>query len=119
MALVDRSPASSISIRLIAAFLLLAIGWHAAPITELPLRPEHGSAFSAATRDVALAPRQESSAEQRVLPAPVPLQPQPLGWTVRRPAHPHSVHQPLELARGPPPRERHGPQISPRAPPLA
>ena len=108
----------SFLIRLLAALLLSAIGWHAAPISDLPIRPEHGSAFSAATADVALAPRQEASAQQRVLPVPVPLQPQPATWVIGRASYIGTIHPPFVRARAPPPRERHGPQISPRAPPL-
>jgi hypothetical protein len=65
-----RLPSLSL-IRLIAALLLATIGLHAAHPFEPSLRPVHGSAFSAATVDVALAPQRRSE-PAKLAPAPQP-----------------------------------------------
>ncbi|MFC3101724.1 hypothetical protein [Altererythrobacter lauratis] len=61
--------------RLIAALLLAVIAMQAVPSTALPIDRTHGSAFSAGTLDVSLAPRQHSGAEQRLAPSPDPVPP--------------------------------------------
>ncbi|VWX54820.1 hypothetical protein [Novosphingobium sp. 9U] len=106
--------------RLWAALLLFTISLQAVEPVVAPLQRVTGSAFSAATADVALASsRRSEAAKPPALPntaLPEPLSPQPLAPTVARLATPAHVLQP---ARGPPPRKR--PERLPdlRGPPLA
>jgi hypothetical protein len=119
---VNDSRPSAFLARLVAALMLLVIGAHAAPLSSLPVRAGHGSAFSASTVEVALAPRLETVAEKRAAPAPQPLAMQPPGWRPDRTDAP-GLAQAASLAarRAPdlPPRKKRGSQASPRAPPLS
>lgn len=107
------------AIRLWALVLLAAIGLQAAVPVGGPLQVRHGSAFSATTVDVAVAPQRRIEAESPVsspLPAIVPVaaaQPSAPAFAalVSRPSRPDSTGPPAEdiLARQP----------APRAPPIA
>ncbi len=102
------------ALRLWAALLLAAIVLQAAEPVGLPLETRHGSAFSAATQDVALAPQGRAEAERRIaspLPATLPVEPAPAAVRVAPPLpawafRPDSTGPPAHdiLARQPPPR---------------
>ena len=102
------------ALRLWAALLLAAITVQAAAPVGQPLETRHGSAFSAATQEVAVAPQGRAEAERRVaLPQPAALPmgmpgpvtgrtpPPPAAWAIR----PDSTGPPVHdiLARQPPP----------------
>ena len=57
----------TVSMRLFAVFLLLAIGLQAVPSGDLPLARDHGSAFGAASFESAVA-RQTDTATTEVVP---------------------------------------------------
>jgi hypothetical protein len=105
--------------RLIAALLLLAATWHALTPGWSPVEPAHGSAFNAATAEMAVAPaRPAESARAAPLPIPalpVPAAPRPLARAaVLAPApvlHPDSTGPPAGPPRALLP--------EPRAPPFA
>lgn len=103
------------AVRLWAALLLAAIALQAAEPVGRPLETRHGSAFSAATSDVVIAPQRRAEAERRIaLPEPVTppaaisaalaerTPPPPPAWTIA----PDSTGPPAReiLARQPPPR---------------
>lgn len=104
-------------LRLWAALLLAAIGLQAGQPFQAPLEARHGSAFSAATYEVAIAPQRRAEA-QRVIPAvPLPatereVAPRPQArFAANPPARPDST--------GPPARQILLRQPAPRAPPVA
>lgn len=104
--------------RFVALAMVLTVAFHAGQPIERPLAPEQGSAFSAATVDVAIAPARAAHPERLVLaiePSVLPLAALPLppvllaGGEIRFRPDPTGppAYEPLE--RGP----------APRAPPLA
>lgn len=105
-------------VRLAAAVLLLTVGVQAGAPLMAPLERSHGSAFSAATHEVALA------AQRRAEPARLALAPQPrlpLPEAYRAPRL-----EPLPVLRaarpdstGPPARTLIARRPAPRAPPFA
>lgn len=106
----------------LAALLLAVIGLQAlAPSTYVD-HQLRGSAFSAMTADVTLAPRQHEQAAERLAPLPEPLPTLP-------PVSPVTVLLPLATAPAPdpvaqsppllPPRQRPEVPASPREPPHA
>lgn len=107
------------AIRLWALVLLAAIGLQAAMPVGGPLQVRHGSAFSATTMEVAVAPQRRITAESPVplprpatLPVavtqtPAPSSAAPASW----PSRPDST--------GPPAREILARQPAPRGPPAA
>lgn len=104
-------------IRLWAALLLAAICGQAVQPFQAPLEAQHGSAFSAATYEVAVAPQRRVEAQQAlpaVLPpmerAELPLAPRPR-FLAAPPARP--------LSTGPPAGDILARQPAPRAPPIA
>ncbi|MDE8650923.1 hypothetical protein [Novosphingobium album (ex Liu et al. 2023)] len=111
----------SVLFRLWLAVLLAAIGLQAAEPMRAPLERFRGSAFSAATSDVALAsprPAEAAKAQAPHMPAsairPAPLRAVPLTAFVL-PGQP----RPRPEARGPPPRHRADRLPAPRGPPLS
>ncbi|HEY8604005.1 hypothetical protein [Tsuneonella suprasediminis] len=103
-----------------AALLLAIIGLQAMPPSPVPVRVEHGSAFSASTVEVALPIRREATSETREIakaPALVPQTPGPrLAWSVPV----VQAHWPANWQTAPPPpfRPLKSPP-APRAPPIA
>lgn len=98
------------------AFLLaLTVLTHAVAPFEAPATVRHGSAFSAVTAEMAVAPQQRLAVQRAVVPlAPPPLQtvsvPQPVEVTADRYWPPQTAPPaPLPLAYRP----------APRAPPLS
>lgn len=105
-------------VRLWAALLLTAIGLQAAQPVDTAFRPSHGSAFSAATYDVALAPQRRGEDAQI---APTPLPP-PLPQIAAFPTSPAVLAlqpMPRPNSTGPPALTILRRQPAPRAPPLA
>ncbi|MBB4859533.1 hypothetical protein HNO88_002862 [Novosphingobium chloroacetimidivorans] len=106
--------------RLWAALLLATIGLQALEPVVTPLQRAPGSAFSAATADVALASsRRAEIAQPQALPTPaLPRFPAPVSHASVPTMLPRAKHL-LPLARGPPPRERSERVPDPRGPPPA
>lgn len=106
------------ALRLWAALLLAAIGWQAAQPFHAPLEARHGSAFSATTVEVAVAPQRQVAAQRAwpAMPAPVPV-------AVERPFRPFSLlpetPSPRPDSTGPPTRVILARQPAPRGPPFA
>lgn len=103
--------------RLCAVVVLATVGLQAAMPVTAPLEVAHGSAFSAATVEVALA-AQRRAEPARQAPAPQPLLPvalpfQPLAPATTLPPAP----APRPAATGPPARDILAFQPAPRAPP--
>lgn len=103
-------------VRLWAALLLAAIGLQAAQPFRAPLEARHGSAFSATTYEVAVAPQRRIEARQ-ALPLPAP--------PVERAVTPPSPRPALVFAPAPRPDSTGPPidnilirQAAPRAPPI-
>lgn len=108
--------------RLVAALLLLVIGLHALTLSGTPLRPGHGSAFSASTLEVSLAPRAETVAETRGAPSSQPLAVPPTGRGLDEAslaAAAQATAAAIRRTSPPPSRRTLGAQSSARAPPLA
>lgn len=110
--------------RLIAALLLAVIAVQATPAAALQIDRTHGSAFSASTLDVSLAPRQHSGAEQRLVPLPDPAPPPlpALAPEVEVAVQPHDIPRAavfLDHHTPAPPRRWLGATASSRAPPAA
>lgn len=108
--------------RLMAVLLLATIGLQAAAPEAFTLHHERGSAFSALTADVSLAPRQADQTAKRLLPLPDPLPTLPPApalvlVTVTQPQAVAVVIAPASLPL--PPRERPEVPTSPREPPLS
>jgi|KBSSwiStaDraftv2_1062776.scaffolds.fasta_scaffold05784_11 hypothetical protein len=106
-------------LRLLAALLLLAAAFQAATPGWSPLEPTRGSAFSASTADVALAPTRSTEAA-RIAPHPAPpladaVAPQPIPG--RNAALPQFAARPDST--GPPATRPRAALPEPRAPPLA
>ncbi|MEO5587830.1 MAG: hypothetical protein ABIQ81_09095 [Novosphingobium sp.] len=105
-------------VRLLAALLLATIGLQASQSFDAALRPSHGSAFNAATAEVALAPQRRAETEA-VTAAPMPA--------VLPPAAVAPLHYRAEIltrqpvlrpdSTGPPARLILVRQPAPRAPP--
>jgi hypothetical protein len=116
--MLGRLPSLTI-VRLWAALLLAAIGVQAAQPVDTALRPSHGSAFSAATYDVALAPQRRGEHAQTA-PTPLPPALPQIAPPVPTPA---AVLAPQVMPRpdstGPPTLRILERQPAPRAPPLA
>lgn len=106
--------------RLWAALLLATIGLQALEPVAAPLQRVPGSAFSAATADVALASsRRTETAQVQAVPTPaLPKLPVPVSLASLPAVWPRAEHL-LPLARGPPPRERSERLPDLRGPPLA
>ncbi|MXO99704.1 hypothetical protein GRI97_11955 [Altererythrobacter xixiisoli] len=106
---------------MLVLLLLATIGLHALPAHAAPPVPTQGSAFSAATVDVAVAVRRDlPTAAKQMLVEPLDLPPSARLSSTDLAATFHAdgpVRTPR--ARGPPPHEAVGPQLSPRAPPIA
>jgi len=106
---------------MVIMLLLAVIGLHAMPAhAEPPVRVQ-GSAFSAATVDVAVAVRRDlPTAGKQVLAEPLALPPLArLPFAARQTILSGQAQTQLPRARGPPPHEAVGPQLAPRAPPIA
>jgi hypothetical protein len=109
-------------VRAMAAALLAIIALQATVPGQVSLHQERGSAFSALTADVSLAPRPDSRLADRLLPLPDPLPALPpiLENAERASAEvlpaPHAPG-PLPLALSP--RDRPEIPVSPREPPLS
>lgn len=104
---------------LVGALLLAAAALQAVEPFAAPLERGPGSAFSAATGDVALAQgRRAELARVALAPLPLAALPTPIPVPSRRAA---LVPTPplLPRATGPPPYPWHSPQTAPRAPPHA
>lgn len=106
-------------VRLWAALLLAAIGMQAAQPFRAPLEARHGSAFSATTYDVAVAPQRRVEGRQAP-PLALPTPP------VERAIAPPSPRPALVFASAPRPDSTGPPiddilirQAAPRAPPIA
>ena len=116
--MIARLPSLTI-VRLGVALLLAAIGLQAAAPVGLPLQVRHGSAFSATTSEVAIAPqRRQEMVQQVAIPEPAlpvavaaDLLPAPLVTL--------STFSPLPDSTGPPARDILARQPAPRGPPLA
>lgn len=93
--------------QVLAALLLAVIGLQAANPGNPQAEVQHGSAFSALTADVTLAPRQSEQAGQRLAPLPDPLPPLP-------PVDPVTVSLPLATAPAPAPLAQAPPPLAPR-----
>lgn len=110
---------SLLTVRLLAALLLAAIGLQAGYSFDGTVRSVSGSAFSAATHEVAIAPqRRHEQAEPAI--APLPLHPPRIAaalplWRAALP--PQAAPRPDST--GPPTRTILARPSSPRAPPLA
>jgi hypothetical protein len=106
-------------VRLWAALLLAAIGVQAAQPFDTALKPSHGSAFSAATYDVALAPQRRGEEAQTAL-TPLPPAPPQIAVPI---AASSAILAPQPMPRpdatGPPALPILSRQPAPRAPPLA
>ncbi|EIZ80714.1 hypothetical protein WSK_0687 [Novosphingobium sp. Rr 2-17] len=115
------SPALFLRVRLWTLLLLAAIGLQAASPIRAPLDRMQGSAFSAATVDVALAGNRkaENAASAVQVMPPLPAR----AVLVHAPALPaFALTAPYRLrpeARGPPPREHPARAPDSTAPPLA
>lgn len=111
----------SLTLRMIAMLMLAVIGLHALPAHAEPPVPIQGSAFSAATVDVAVAVRRDLPAPgKQALAEPLHWpQPAPILFTLLQPALPAAATIRPPRQHGPPPHEAFGPQLSPRAPPIA
>ena len=105
--------------RMIAALLLLAASWQALAPGWSPLEPVRGSAFSAATADVALAPaRQADPARTAPLPAaPLVGRPESLPLPQQAALRPAAPLRPAST--GPPAIPPRLLLPEPRAPPFA
>jgi len=105
--------------RLIAAVLLLAAAVQATAPGWSPAEPARGSAFTASTADVALAPARQAEAARAAVPLPPatvaarPL-PVPLAAAVLAPQH-----SPRPDSTGPPAARPPAALPEPRAPPFA
>jgi|EndMetStandDraft_4_1072995.scaffolds.fasta_scaffold11253_2 hypothetical protein len=106
---------SLLLIRLWTVLLLTAISWQATLPAHAPLEVRHGSAFSAATPEVAVAPERRWDARQ-VLPLPMP---RPEQTPVSRAAPARFVAVPASRpdSTGPPAATILVRQPGPRAPP--
>lgn len=103
------------ALRLWALLLLAAIGLQAAAPVSKVLETRHGSAFSATTAEVAVAPQRRVEADRQIaLPQPVPV----LGAAPLVPARAiHAAWSPRPDSTGPPAREILARQPAPRGPP--
>lgn len=104
-------------VRLCALALLLTVGLQAGTPIAAPLERTHGSAFSAATHEVALKAERQGEVVRATL-APEPWLPLP------EPAVPvaselATLPEPRPASTGPPAREEIAQRPSPRAPPVA
>ena len=110
---------AALRFRIAVAGLLLAIGLQAIPAHALPLRLDHGSAFSASTEEVSLSARRIGVGEIRLAPVPLPASHRAIVAELASPEV-TSAPWPAPLATGPPlhpvPLVR-GP--APRAPPAS
>ena len=105
----------------IATVLLLVVVFHATAPSSQPLERASGSAFSAATVDVSLAPPQQFETERRLAGiVPVPLVPTPplLRFSHFAPTVDDVPHARPDV-RGPPARPIEASPLAPRAPPAA
>lgn len=109
---------SLILARIAAALLLAGICAQAALPVRAPLQQSHGSAFSALTFEVALAPRRGDEASVQT----TPMQPAPMpvaaGPVAAAPPAITARPTPRPDSTGPPVHEFRPPQANPRAPPL-
>jgi hypothetical protein len=112
---------STIVIRLWAALLLAAIGVQAASPVGTPLEQRHGSAFSAATYEVALAFQRNEQSETReaLVPQPAPPTSMPATPTRVEPAALAATLVPRPDSTGPPTPDSLAWRPAPRAPPIA
>lgn len=111
---------SNIWLRLWAAVLLFAVGLQAAEASDQPLESRHGSAFSATTDEVAIAPQRYVEAIRQIA-APDPAIP-PILAVRRAITKPQFVAEITPLtprATGPPLLDIIARDIAPRAPPSA
>jgi|GEM_PF-1595517 hypothetical protein len=110
-----------IVIRLWAALLLVAIGLQAATPVGAPLEQRHGSAFSAATYEVALAFQRNERSETResLIPQPVPPVSVQAAPVRVEPATLAVAMAPRPDSTGPPLPESLSWHRAPRAPPIA
>lgn len=107
------------ALRLWAALLLAAIGLQVASPVARPLEVRHGSAFSAATVDVALAPQRRIESV-RVADEPQPaLPPQPVAVTPLAATILSDLPAVRPHSTGPPARDILAWQPAPRGPPAA
>jgi len=110
---------ASFRFRLALAALLAAIGLQAIPAHALPMRLDHGSAFSASTEEVSLSARRAGVGEIRLAPTPLPA-PRPAVVTEPVAIEEGDAPWPGAWATGPPLRPVPLVQGSaPRAPPAA
>lgn len=108
-----------IVIRLWAVLLLAAIGLQAASPIARPLEARHGSAFSATTFEVALAPqRRVESVRHEAEPQPAPL-PAPAAPVALAVASGPALPAPRPDSTGPPVHDILAWLPAPRGPPLA
>jgi hypothetical protein len=110
---------ATLRFRLALAVLLAAIGIQAIPAHALPMRPDHGSAFSASSEEVSLSARRAGVGEIRLAPMPLPA-PRPEVVAEAAVVGAPEAPWPATYATGPPLRPIplvHGP--APRAPPAA
>lgn len=105
--------------RLCGALLLATVALQAGTPFAAPLERTHGSAFSATTHEVALAPSRRAEPARLALAAPEPRLPAAVAVPVRAalviPARP----APRPASTAPPAREEIARRPGPRAPPLA
>lgn len=106
------------ALRLWAALLLAAVGLQAAQPFHAPLEVRHGSAFSAATADVAVAPQRRIEV-QRALPAMPAPPPVAVEHALVAPAFLPETPSPRPDSTGPPARVILARQPAPRGPPIA
>jgi hypothetical protein len=108
-------------IRLWAALLLAAIGLQAASPVGTPLEQRHGSAFSAATYEVALAfqRNERSDALESLVPQPTSPATAQVAPTRIEPAAQSAMFAPRPDSTGPPLTDSHSWRPAPRAPPIA
>jgi hypothetical protein len=104
--------------RLIGAALLLTVALQAGAPFAAPLERTHGSAFSAATQEVALAGERRGGVVQTAL-APQPRAPVPQPVDARAAALPIALPLSRPRATGPPARDDIAQRPAPRAPPFA
>jgi hypothetical protein len=116
------APALLARMRIWSLLLLAAIGLQAAEPIRAPLERMQGSAFSAATLDVALATARRTQGQQVAPTQPLPIPPAVVAVQDAAMTPSFALAQPSHLrpeARGPPPRNHPARLPDSTAPPVA
>lgn len=104
--------------RLVLAIMLGVVLFQTAPSGDLAMQRDHGSAFSAATVDLALPVRSAGPQITTVAPEPLPAIPPTVAFAIARADIAITQTMPRPCQTGPPTRPPRLPATSPRAPPL-